>query len=327
MIKASLNTKNIHNNWDKYWQGTASVEAFNSGGASHPAIHQFWVALFNSTKSNFNNPKILDVASGNGAVIGCALSVFKDVQQEITALDVSASAIDNIKKRFPMVKGVVSDANSISLESNYFNIITSQFGVEYAGISAIYEAARLVAKDGQLILMLHIKNGCIHQECLQSLDAIKQLKSSQFIPLAINLFKTAFHAVNYGDRTAYEKAGTNLSPAIKKLENIMNELGQDVAGGTLSKLYNDIGMIHKKVQNYLEDDVIKWLELMELELDAYSGRMFSMCEAAIDISNFIKIKKQLQQLGFSIESDQPLQVPENEQPMAWILIANKKILI
>jgi ubiquinone/menaquinone biosynthesis C-methylase UbiE len=309
--------------WDKYWQGTGDIGAFTSGGVSHPAIRAFWDELFNIANLNYNNPSLIDIASGNGAVVESALAAF-DGKNQITSLDISDAAIDNINSRFPTVKGVVADACSIPRESGSFAMVTSQFGVEYAGQDAIFEAARLVSKDGLLALLMHCDSGTIHKECLQSLEAIERLKKSQFISIAIEMFDSGFKAIQGAPRSTYESAAKKLGPAIGELEAIMKQYGQHVAGDTIARLYNDVGQIHQRIQHYDPEDILNWLNRMEQELDAYAKRMSSMSQSTINNTNFDLIKAGLEERNFSIERAETLLVPEHDFPMAWILVAKKQ---
>ncbi|MBL4630811.1 MAG: methyltransferase domain-containing protein [Paraglaciecola sp.] len=319
----TANTSQTNKSWDKYWQGTGDIAAFTSGGVSHPAIRAFWIEFFNSAKQNYSKPSLIDIASGNGAVVESALAAFNGKQNQITSLDISGAAIENINSRFPTVKGIVADACSIPRESGSFTVVTSQFGVEYAGQDAIYEAARLVSTEGLLALLLHYDSGTIHQECEQSLNAIKRLQNSQFIVLAIEMFTAGFKAVQGGPRSAYESAAKKLAPAINELEAIMNEYGQHVAGDTIVRIYNDVGEIHQRIQHYDPGEILNWLKTMEGELDAYAKRMSSMSHSAINSTNFNVIKVGLIERGFSIERAETLLVQEHDFPMAWILIAKK----
>jgi ubiquinone/menaquinone biosynthesis C-methylase UbiE len=323
MNNMTPNTSQTSKSWDKYWQGTGDIGALNSGGVSHPAIRAFWVEFFNSAKQSYKNPRILDIASGNGAVIECALEAFDDMPNELSSLDVSEAAINNIHSRFPKVKGIVANACSIPSDAGSFDIVTSQYGIEYAGHDAILEAARLLADKGSLVLLMHCDSGSIHQECQQSLDAIERTQTSCFIELAIKMFDAGFKSVRGADRQFYEQASKNLAPAITELETIMRQYGPQVAGDTISRLYNDVGQIHQRIQHYEPKDVLAWLNKMGEELTAYEKRMSSMSLSAINISHFDQIKDDVKDRGFSIETADKLFVPGNVLPMAWILIAKK----
>jgi ubiquinone/menaquinone biosynthesis C-methylase UbiE len=311
------------NSWNTYWQGTSSSGAFSSGGATHPAVHGFWAGFFDGVNKNYQHPRILDIASGNGAVVASALAVLKDKKCEITALDASAAAIENISGRFPAVKGIVSDARFIPRETASFDIVTSQFGVEYAGYEAITEAARMLADGGQLALLLHIESGSIYQECQQSLDAIKRLRTCQFIKLATQMFDAGFEALQGVKSTAYVNAVKQYAPAVRELEAIMKQYGHRIASDTISGLYNDVRQMHQRIQHYEPDEVFNWLKNMDIELDAYSERMASMLSSSVDTPSFKRISDDLIGLGLSIELADTFFVTDVELPLAWILVAKK----
>lgn len=323
MNTGKSNASQIADSWDTYWHGTGDVGAYSSGGARHPAILAFWEAFFADVKQDYNKPRIIDIASGNGAVVERALAVFGDEQPDFTCLDVSDAAIANIRDRFPQVDGIVTDARSIPLDSGSFNIATSQFGVEYAGLEAIDEAARLLASSGRLALLLHSQAGSIHRECVESLDAVVRLKESRFIPYAIEMFSAGFKAVRGAGRAPYEAAAKKLAPAIGVLEAIMKQYGQHVAGDTIARLYNDVGRIHQEIQHYEPTEILDWLNKMEGELDAYAGRMSSMSDSAIDSETFEGICTGLRSRDYTIERAEPLVVPDHDLPLAWALIATR----
>lgn len=319
----SNNTKSVHSSWDTYWQGTGDIGAFSAGGISHPAIAAFWEDFFAATANRDQATRLLDVATGNGAILKMALSKLDANTTSITCVDISKAAIENVKQQFPGTVGVVADARAIPLNSGQFNLVTSQFGIEYAGLEAVSEAARLVSKGGQLALMLHIEGGIVHNECSASLAAIEKLQASNFVPYAIELFETGFAAVGGANRSAYEAAGTRLAPAIQAAEGIMAEYGEGVAGDTIARLYADVGRIHSDMPKYDPDEVLKWLQTMDHELSAYAERMSSMINAAIAAAPFEQICKELESSGFTLVKAAPLITTTESPAIAWILVATR----
>jgi ubiquinone/menaquinone biosynthesis C-methylase UbiE len=307
-------------NWDAYWRGVGDAAAYAAGGVSHHAILAFWESFFRAATTQFPAAKMIDIASGDGAVIACALDAFAGTQADITCLDVSAAAVQGVRDRFPAVRGVVSDARSIPLPDAAFDIVTSQFGVEYAGLDAIDEASRLLARGGRLALLLHSTAGMMHRECGQSLDAISRLRESAFIPLAIDMLAAAFEAARGADRAAYESAAKRLAPAVNALESIMREYGQHVAGDTIARLYSDVDLIHRNIRRYEPGEVLGWLHRMDAELVDYAGRMSSMCDAAIDQAAFDSVCQGLQSRGHTLLQAETVQVPEHGLPLAWKLV-------
>lgn len=309
--------------WDTYWHGTGDVGAFSSGGVKHPSIGLFWDDFFRSLRDQYQTPRIIDIATGNGAVVEMALEILDNDASAYTCVDVSGAAIQNVQRRFPGLTGIVADALHIPLDDEEFDITTSQFGVEYAGIDAVVEARRMVAPGGRLALMLHIESGSIHKECSDSLAAIERLQASRFVPLSLQLFETGFDAVQGADRAPYDAAGKQLAPAIHAVELIMEEYGEHVAGGTIARLYSDVGQIHSKIQNYDPKEVLSWLSTMDAELEDYSGRMSSMIDAGIAQAAFDELCEDLRAGGFTLQRAEPLLPADQELPLAWVLVATR----
>jgi len=316
--------ESLSSSWNQYWQGTGSAGAFTAGGVDHPAITEFWNAFFLSAQ-RLNNPvRLVDVATGNGAVVEAALQVLADESPTITCVDISDAAIENIKKRFENVTGIVADAANMPLNDQQFDIVSSQFGVEYAGTNAIYEAARLVRAKGKLTLLMHIAGGSVHQECADSLAAVQGTLDCNFVPLAIDLFNNGFAAVRGADRAPYDAAGSKFTPAVVAVEKIMDKFGDNVASGSIARLYDDVARIHSRLPNYDPNEVLSWLGVMEQELPAYARRMASMIATATDKASIELICRHLRDDGFDINRAEPLQPDTERLPLAWAIVATRR---
>ncbi len=305
--------------WDTYWKGAQTSAAYTGGGASDPLILQFWNDYFGKLKDRGGNSRIIDIASGNGAVIECASRVFGDRLPEFACLDVSSSAIRMLEKRFPGVYGVVADAAAIPLISARYDVATSQFGVEYAGLEALDEVTRLIAPGGELALLLHHRGGIIYRQCGANLEAVRQMQTARFIPNCIDVFETGYAAIGGGDGDPYREAGKRFGPSIRAMEAIMMRYGREVAAGTILRLYRDVRTIHSRMRHYEPSDVLEWLRKMEHAVEAYAGRMASMREVAIDAERFERLNADLAAKGFEILRAEPLGHPNQELPLAWAL--------
>lgn len=310
--------------WDTYWQGAGATDAFTGGGAAHPLVGAFWVHYFSNIRARGDEPRVIDIASGSGAVVECASTVFVDGLPDFTCLDVSDAAIRMLEERFPGVHGVVSDAASVALDSGSYDIVTSQFGVEYAGLDAVDELLRLLATSGELALLLHHRDGVIFDQCVASLDAIEKMQASGFIPRCIAVFETGYAAQKGGDREPYSAAGREFAPAISAMEDIIRQHGTEVADGTILKLYRDVRNIHGRMQHYEPGEIIAWLERMQDEVVAFAGRMASMRDVAIDSERFDRLCADLTEKGLEILRAEPLASADDAPPLAWALVAKKQ---
>lgn len=310
--------------WNKYWQGTGSAGAYTAGGVNHPAISAFWAEFFESLRGRYDPLRLVDVATGNGAVVEIALRSLASDSPAISCIDISDAAIENVTKRFENVTGIVADAASMPLDDRQFDIVCSQFGVEYAGTGAIHEAARLVGPQGKLALLMHIEKGSMHEECADSLAAVQAAIDCRFVPLATDLFEKGFAAVRGADRGPYDAAGSAFAPAVAATEKIMNTFGDDVAGGTIATLYDDVARIHSRMPHYELTEVLEWIDGMRQELVAYAERMASMIATAADQASIDLVCSRLLDQGFKIDRAGTLQPDGEPLPLAWAMIATRE---
>ncbi len=204
-----------------------------------------------------------------------------------------------------------------------YDVVTSQFGIEYAGLDAIDEAMRLVSTHGQLAMLIHHRHGGIYRQCAASASAMRQMTAADFIPRATAMFDEGFKVVRGAKQDEYKAAARRFAPAIRTMESIMRQYGIDVAEGTILRLYRDIRTIHERMPNYDPVEVMDWLQRMQAEIEAYAGRMQSMCESAIDARAFEDLCQRIESGGFDYARRDPLVVPETGEPLAWALIATR----
>lgn len=309
--------------WDTYWRGSSESGAWTDEGSRHPAVLEFWSDFFATVGAAREKLVLADLASGNGAVVECAMNALGPDRLEVTCIDLSAAAVENISQRFPGVNGLVCDARSIPLDAQTFDAVTSQFGVEYGGPEAVTEAARLLADGGTLGLLLHHRGGAIARECAASLDAIERARASGFVPRTIDMFKAGFAAVRGADRAPYDDAAAQLAPALSAVEGIMAEHGEQVASSTISRLYADVRRIHERLPHYDPDEVLTWLDRMDQELDAYGRRMASMLESALDENGFRELCEMLQSAGCTVRQGGPMNARSLDEPIGWAVIATR----
>jgi hypothetical protein len=307
--------------WNRYWAGAGAAGAYAAGGASHPAIDAFWGQFFDSIPDLGKDPRIVDLATGNGAMI--ERMIRHDISAEaITCVDLSPAAIESVEKRFPGVRGVVADTGSPALPNGQFHLVTSQFGIEYGGESALSAASGLVAPSGVLAMLAHATDSLISRESAANLAAIEALRASDFIVLASRLFETGFAAVRGADRAPYDAAGAALSPAVRSVEAIIEQFGPAVAAGTIVRLYEDVARIHQGLPRYDPDEVLTWIDAMREEIDEYADRMRSMLSAAIDENQFRRYCGQLADQGFDLGRADALMAQAGDR-LAWVLVARK----
>lgn len=312
--------------WDKYWSGVGGIGAFTDGGVSHPAITAYWQHYFRTLSASPANEslKIIDIAGGNGALIETAGQIYGDEQLAITSLDLSPAAIQQLTKRFPHVNGLVADANAIPLQDNSTDLVVSQFGIEYAGAGAIDEAIRIVNPGGNIALMMHCENGVIFHESRINLTVIQRVLDSHILPLAKCFFsaRTELHRGGNKQRQSFQAQAEQFCVALGVLEHCMSEFGTGAAGGFVHKLYNDLANVHEFFGRYVLNEVLDWLSNIEVELEAYKGRMQAMLDAALAVDEFNEVTEKFRHSEFTLTVADKLYSPDNSHPLAWVVVAD-----
>jgi SAM-dependent methyltransferase len=315
--------------WDEYWRRTCEAAAYKEGGPQDEVLARFWTSFFKDALSRNSALRLLDLACGNGAVTRFALDVVRASERKtpaVVGVDNSFAALKDLGKRFPFVFAVVSDAKRTPFKDGLFDVVVSQFGVEYAGIEAIEEAARLVARDGVLAAILHLKGGAIDRECATNLQAILELQRCGMLPAAKAAFRAGFAAAHQrGSKSEFRRAHSTLAAAAKQVEEILRSYGDGVAGGVVRRLHADIVDMYRQAGAYDPTEIANWVDNMARETEAYAGRMSSMVRAAIDDTGLAEIVRRVSSRGLSVRIREKLEMGvTRREPAAWVLLCDRR---
>jgi len=308
----------VAGDWDTYWRGTHENAAHQEGSPQDIVLAQYWGELF-ARQLDVAAPRcLLDLACGNGAVTGFALQAAPQVT--VCCLDYSASAVIELQKRYPAALCVSADALQTPFASASFDVVASQFGVEYAGSEAVGEAARLVAPGGVLALILHLHEGGIYRECERNLAAVETIQASKLMVHARAAFSSSFELnAGVGTLEDFKAAQERLAPAVQALRQLVDTMGSDVASGLPEKLYRDIAHMYRRMAAYEQEDIMQWIDGMVSELEAYAGRMSSMLNAAVNSETMQGICTGLSQQGFTVLKQHRLKMGPESEAAAWVL--------
>lgn len=134
-------------------------------------LHKKWKSQFIKKVANFEDMKVIDVASGTGDIsIGLAKR-FRE-KSKIYACDPNKEMLDICKKRvidnyIDTVSITLCDAEKLPFEDLYFNVYTISFGIRNVidREAAISEAYRVLKNGGQFLCMEfgHVEKQCINK--------------------------------------------------------------------------------------------------------------------------------------------------------------------
>lgn len=311
--------------WDEYWRRTQESAAHKSEGPLEDVLGRFWSSFFGDALAVGRQSRLLDIACGNGAATAYAHEVASQLARgpsRTIALDSSYAALSTLSRRLPNVSAVVADARRTPFASGGFDVIVSQFGLEYAGSEGFEEAARLLAPGGVLAAITHLRYGAIFRENTGNLAAMKAVRESALLEAAQAVFKADFSLrQGRGGRARLRGAQAQLQGAIRVVTAALAEFGEGVAGGAVARLRDDAVHMHRHMETLDPDEAIHWAGAMRVEVDAYIGRMASMIDASIDEESLRAIVAGMGIHGLRMRICATLLAGPKAQPAAWVLVA------
>jgi methyltransferase family protein len=295
--------------WSDYWvnDGVAGEVFVNHKGERHPALAEYWQQQFAGLKEA---ARVIDLASGAGSIYA-HLPAGRGF--ELHAVDVSCDALEILLGRIPGTTTVVCSVDEVPYGDQMFDLVVSQFGVEYAGPGAFSEAARLVASGGRLDMLCHYADGYIDSRNQELLAGANVAKNSGFIEKAIDLIDAAFSQDSNAQRrtaNAFVAAEKTLAQAAKNQQR-----------GIDAHLYLGFRRLYERRSAYSKDDITTWLKQMHDEIDKNIDRLTRMCEAALSREDMEQVCKRFVAQGLQSISCSPFHAPGSELPIAWELTA------
>ncbi len=261
--------------WQRFWQ-EAGIDGCTATlpPAVAASIFGGWQALLSRAPPTL---RLLDIACGRGAILALARAQgFADV------CGADLAVIDGAD---PAITGGV-DAAHLPFADQSFDIVTSQFGIEYAGLlSAGLEAARVARKH--LWLLLHAAEGPIAAQAREQLDQLGWLRDEED---AFALIR-APHPARLQALRDKIMARAETAQNTTLLEGLWHSLGE-LAGG-------DAGLVE--------------------ELEAYATRLTTMAAAAPTADETQQLRASLDGEGWQVEIRN-----EGQQPVARWLLATRR---
>lgn len=307
--------------WDNYWSGAASTGKPRAHETDHPAFRGLWSEFFSSVAQP--NLKLLDIASGDGIVPQVALDSMAAVDPRVTCCDSSQAALSTIENQLPNIQTRCCDAADLPFGTESFDLVTSQFGIEYATHSAIQEACRVLKPGGGLQFILHLHGGDIYQKCQANRNAAEEFIASQFVEQAISVVDILSR--KQGSSESNKKIPLEvIKPGIEKTVKIVNRYGRHVTDGTIDTIFMTVSRIFRNPERFDLTEARNWLEAMHKEMPGYVARMRSMCEASMTTHDVELLAKKLQENLLEIEIVKTVFLEEHSNASAWLIRARKQ---
>jgi SAM-dependent methyltransferase len=285
--------------WNDYWRNNGDVQSLYSdkNGKPFKEFSFFWNSALPGTKRDL---KILDIACGTGALFKSLNDVCFDT---IAGLDCSEVALGSFNKNFPQAKTFLT--NGTKLPKNIvktFDVIVSQFGIEYLGKNAVVDVLNSLKPNAEFIALCHFKGGHIHSRYEKERRAIEQL-------FFIDAFEVSLSLVH--------EAMSNEASTMTKMTSFIDKLksDMDLNVGGCSHFIGGIEQLFSSFSAYHPNDITGWIKGMRTQLETTLSRVQVITDVALSEDEIKRI--------FELTSDnlrwqaQPFFVNKSDLPTAW----------
>lgn len=183
--------------WSIYWsQNRLHSCVASENDQDQQILNDLWADL---AKSLPTNAKVLDLATGNGAVPSAMLLVRPDLV--IDAVD--QADVDPVKflNENELLRTVRFHSNTSILEmlfeAQQFDAITSQFGIEYAGLQeASIKIMPLIKPGGELLFFIHHQESALITGSKSKLEELRQITANEGLLSSLQIFLTDGHKLD-----------------------------------------------------------------------------------------------------------------------------------
>jgi ubiquinone/menaquinone biosynthesis C-methylase UbiE len=165
--------------WTRYWaEGDLHSLGTSFPGNYADSIGTYWQAEFAVCKTG---AQILDIGCGNGPLAKLLVDLDPSSGPSLTGIDLAnptprwlSQQSDSVKARIQFHGGVA--AEKLPFPDNAFDLIVSQFGIEYSELETSQaEVVRVLKLDGRIALLIH------HSESLPVVASKHELRHLSFL--------------------------------------------------------------------------------------------------------------------------------------------------
>lgn len=312
--------------WQQFWSGRAqgSEHRFRDP-LTASVIGAYWQGVLKEVLQPGAEQAVVDLACGEGEVLQLADRVTESTGLDLASAvcaDISPDAVqlacDNV--RTLPVAGIVTDCARLPFGSGSFDVVTSQYGLEYAGPDAVGEAGRILAPGGHFHALIHCADGAVSESC----GAVADLLGCVIDAGLLHKLETYARVVPQAMAGAVPPTdGRACADALRQaLEQVAMAAGGVEAGPArdhVVQLIRDTQTLAARLPAFSQQDVASWIAGQRADLEAFHGRMKSMLQVAQTQADMEGLSLRLQGEGLSVEPVRTLDHADLGKPLAWVL--------
>lgn len=273
-----MNAKHDNRAWRDFWKENRLAACVPDNPRAAEEIEAGWRQFFCSLPAN---TRVLDIATGNGVLLVWAAAAAKHSGHSLRLTGIDLADIDPAKflpGHRELLEGVEFlggiSAEQLPFDDGSFDVVVSQYGMEYAELSpALAEAARVLPPTGRLHWLAHSDASVVVEQGRDTLEDIALLLNSHGPFHAMQDFITA-----WGRGRKVQRSLAQLTEALKRAEQYcaahpQAKLVRQLAGAILATANG--------MEKYRPDDTQRWLDENRRRLEAQQQRLGDLQAACL----------------------------------------------
>jgi SAM-dependent methyltransferase len=307
--------------WTAYWRTGRGASCFD-GRESELHLTRLWDELIDSLS---DNTRLLDLATGNGAVVRSLVvhARARAIRLEIDAVD--AADIDpqrDVAHAGSWFAGVRfhgrTRLEALPFPDARFGAVVSQFGFEYADEEpAAAEAARVLAPGGRLRFIIHARDGAVARDIGLRLERLRGVLADDG-PVALVL--ALARAAESGDVATLNRRSQDLPAAIVLARRLAAQAVPDDAALFYSR---EFLQLWERRARYWPAALRRSLEEGWINANGVATRQAELLRVAASAEDVARIGARLAAGGLRIDAIREIKDERRNVQAAWLLDASR----
>ena len=313
--------------WSRYWAAGAQHSCAGSFGPHYEgAIGRWWQQVFEGLGAD---QRVLDLATGSGAVLQLALKHCKSQAVRLDGVDVGQVAPTwkealpaDQRARVQIHAGVSTE--SLPFGDQAFDLATSQFGIEYTNLDrSLAEVRRVLRSGGSLRCVLHHANSQSVHLARAEVDHIRWLLApSGLLETAEQLCEPFSRSFTPKGRA--ELAQSQSANALRQRFNVLQDERTRLATASPCPdvLHEASDAVNKTLHAATEQGVLPAQAVAQgfaQRLRDSAFRLSDLIEHAISVQALADLQQKLHTLGFAVTTGE---LADASRLMGWWLKAD-----
>ncbi|MDX1404798.1 MAG: methyltransferase domain-containing protein [Woeseiaceae bacterium] len=326
MTNSGKNTRQ----WDQIWQsGKANCFSDYDGSPNAQLIRDEWSRFFARLD---DGQRLLDLCTGNGAVLVVALECARAAGNRISACGIDSASIAPSSEVADAGPGdtwfIRAAVEALPFADASFDAVTSQFGVDYIQPgAAAREALRVLTDGGRGMFISHASGGITVTQAEAELQDIDELQNEIAIfPAAQEAFPKVW-AAERASRPLPQADLATAQAAHDRFHQALAKIGETFQQRAAFAVYRDTGDILQHAflnrQHFPVETLLDKVREVEQSVLLHKARLEALVGAALDESRCREYVEACRQHGAMACDYRPIGAANGDGQLAWAIDFSK----